>query len=81
MMAKIAGITIAAALFILFVLNTNFQGMRFQDITMVLRIYGVVAGIIGGIITVKVGANMISNMFIGSAILAFSISFLNIVSC
>lgn len=80
-MGKIIGIIIAVGIFILFVVNTDFQGMNFQEVLMVLRIYGVVAGIAGGILIVTTGVNILSGMFLGTALIAILISLLSTVSC
>jgi len=75
-MSRTIGLIVAAFLFILFVSNTDFHGMSFQEVTMMLRIYGIFAGIIGCVITVKTGVSILSNMFVGTAVLAILVSFL-----
>ena len=81
MVGKVIGIIIAVAIFALFITNTDFPGMSFQEIMMVLRIYAVVAGILGGILTVSTGVNILSGMFLGTAVLAIAVSLLSTISC
>lgn len=73
---KIIAIAIAVIIFIFFVANTDFSGMDLREIIMILRIYGIFAAILGGVITIRAGENKLTNMFIGTAVTAIVLSIL-----
>jgi len=73
---QIVGVIIAVVIFIFLIWNTNFHGMSFGEIRMVLTFYGVFALMVGGVISYKTGSNIIANMFIGTAIIALLIALL-----
>lgn len=72
----VVGIIITVVVFILFIWNTNFQGMSFWDIKRVITIYGVLALVAGGVISGRTGGNILANMLIGTALFALLIALL-----